>query len=399
MDWDEADMRCLDALEQVKGVLSGYDAYLSTSLGNTASETIADEMSVIIVYVAIIVVAVLLFTSETYAEVPVLLLTFVSAAVIQMGTNFFLGTISFVSNSVTIVLQLALSVDSAIFFYHRYREEHEVLPAREAVIVARSKAIPELSASSLTTIGGLFAMTLMQFKLGPDLGIVLIKAIVISLLTVFLLMPGLLMLFSGLMDRTGHRVFVPKIPFVGKLAYATRKIVPPVFLAAVIAAAVIAGDCPYVYGYSTLTTPIQNDTQIAQQMIEDNFGGSNMVALWSRPAITRRRGSCCARWRTGKRWTPPWGLPMWKPWTVIGSPTGLPLGSFPNCWTWTMRRPSCSTPPMPPATRTMPRSSTGSPPTVFPSSIWFASSMMRWIRAISPWRPICAAPWKRPMNR
>ena len=86
---------------QVKGVLSGYDAYLSTSLGNTASETIADEMSVIIVYVAIIVVAVLLFTSETYAEVPVLLLTFVSAAVIQMGTNFFLGTISFVSNSAT----------------------------------------------------------------------------------------------------------------------------------------------------------------------------------------------------------------------------------------------------------------------------------------------------------
>ena len=279
LDWDEADMRCLDALEQVKGVLSGYDAYLSTSLGNTASETIADEMSVFIVYVAIIVVAVLLFTSETYAEVPVLLLTFVSAAVIQMGTNFFLGTISFVSNSVTIVLQLALSVDYAIIFCHRYREEHEVLPAREAVIVALSKAIPELSASSLTTIGGLFAMTLMQFKLGPDLGIVLIKAIVISLLTVFLLMPGLLMLFSGLMDRTGHRVFVPKIPFVGKLAYATRKIVPPVFLAAVIAAAVIAGDCPYVYGYSTLTTPIQNDTQIAQQMIEDNFGGSNMVAL------------------------------------------------------------------------------------------------------------------------
>lgn len=166
LDWDEADMRCLDALEQVKGVLSGYDAYLSTSLGNTASETIADEMSVIIVYVAIIVVAVLLFTSETYAEVPVLLLTFVSAAVIQMGTNFFLGTISFVSNSVTIVLQLALSVDYAIIFCHRYREEHEVLPAREAVIVALSKAIPELSASSLTTIGGLFAMTLMQSSSG-----------------------------------------------------------------------------------------------------------------------------------------------------------------------------------------------------------------------------------------
>ena len=79
--------------------------------------------------------SVLILTSQTYAEVPVLLITFIAAALLNMGTNFLLGTISFVSNSVTIVLQLALSVDYAIIFCNRYKEEHEKLPTREAVIV------------------------------------------------------------------------------------------------------------------------------------------------------------------------------------------------------------------------------------------------------------------------
>ena len=86
-----------------------------------------------------------------------------------MGTNFLLGTISFVSNSVTIVLQLALSVDYAVILLNRYKEEHASYEAREAVIIALSKAIPEIAGSSLTTIGGLIAMTFMQYQMGPDL--------------------------------------------------------------------------------------------------------------------------------------------------------------------------------------------------------------------------------------
>ena len=104
-----------------------------------------------------VVVGVLLLTSQAYAEVPVLLLTFGSAALVQMGTNFLLGTISFVSDSVTVVLQLALSVDYAVIFLNRYKEEHRALDIREADIVALSKAIPEICSSSLTTVGGLIA--------------------------------------------------------------------------------------------------------------------------------------------------------------------------------------------------------------------------------------------------
>lgn len=277
--YDEKDGRCLDTLEEVKETLSGRDLYVSTSLGNTLQETIDSEASVIMVYVAVIVVAVLVLTSQTYAEVPVLLLTFVTAMVLNTGTNFLLGKISFVSNSVTSVLQLALSLDYAVIFCNRYKEEHETLPIREAAIAALSKAIPEIGSSSLTTVGGLVAMIFMQFKIGPDMGVCLIKAILFALLAVFVVMPGLLVLFGPLMDRTKHKNFVPKIPFVGRFAHATRFIIPPIFIVVLLFGLHTSGDCPYVYGYGSIETPKLNESQIAEQMIGDTFAPTNMVAL------------------------------------------------------------------------------------------------------------------------
>ena len=278
-DHDEKEEACLEALDAVKASLEGCDYYLTTSLGDTQSELIGQEMNTITVLVAVVVVSVLLLTTQAYAEIPVLLITFLSAAIINMGTNFLFGTISFVSNSVTIVLQLALSVDYAVIFLNRYKEEHASLPAREAVIIALSKAIPEIAGSSLTTIGGLIAMTFMQYKMGPDMGIVLIKAIILSLCAVFLLMPGVIMLFSNLMEKTKHRNFIPDIPMVGRFAYASRYVVAPLFLVVIIAAYLVSKNCPYVFGYSTVTPPLQNRVQKAEEMQEDNFGASNMVAL------------------------------------------------------------------------------------------------------------------------
>lgn len=278
-DYPEEDDQCLEALDRVKEELSGYDTYVSTSLGNTEAEIIDQEVNMIMVYVAIIVVAVLIFTSQTYAEIPVLLLTFVISMVLNSGTNFLLGTISFVSNSVTSILQLALSLDYAIIFSNHFREEHETMPLKEAVVEALSKSIPEISSSCLTTVGGLVAMMFMQFRIGPDMAICLIKAIAYSILSVFLVMPGLLMLFGPWMDKTVHKNFVPKIPFVGKFAYKTRKIIPPLFLVLVVLAFHYSNLCPYAYGMDSIKTPKLNDVQIATNMIKDNFTDSNMVAL------------------------------------------------------------------------------------------------------------------------
>ncbi|MCR5748216.1 MAG: MMPL family transporter, partial [Lachnospiraceae bacterium] len=97
--------------------------------------------------------------------------------------------------------------------------------------------------------------------------------------SVFTFMPGLLMIFGPWMDKTKHKSFIPKIPFVGKYAYYTRFFVPPLFLFVVIAAMIVSSKCPYVYGYSTLTTPIKNEIQIADEMIEETFGAENFIAI------------------------------------------------------------------------------------------------------------------------
>ncbi len=277
--YGEKDDRCLEALEKLKGELSEYDLFVSTELGDQASETIAHEMVFITIYVAIVVLAVLLFTSDSYAEVPVMVMTFLTSAALADGTNFLLGTISFVSDSVTIVLQLALSVDYAVILLNRYKDELKRTDPRSADIIALSKAIPEIASSSLTTIGGLIAMMFMQYGLGPDLAVVLIKAIMLSLLTVFLLMPGLIMLFSDLMKKTTHKNFVPKIPFVGKFAYATRRFMPLLFVVLIIGAYYYSSHCPYVYGYSTLSTRLQSEKDKIDELIDTTFTSPNMVAL------------------------------------------------------------------------------------------------------------------------
>ncbi len=278
-DYDENDGECLTALDEVKAALADYDLFVSTELGNTLQETIDAEVSVIMVYVAVIVVVVLLLTSQTYGEVPVLLMTFVTAMLLNQGSNFLLGKISFVSNSVTSILQLALSLDYAVILCNHFKEQHETLPIREAAIMALSRSIPEISASSLTTVGGLAAMLFMQFKVGPDMGICLIKAILYALFSVFVLMPGLLVLFGPLIEKTRHKDFIPKISFVGRIDYATRHVVPLVFIAVALLGLHFSNKCPYAYGYSSLTTPKLNESQIADNMVADNFTSSNMLAL------------------------------------------------------------------------------------------------------------------------
>ena len=216
-------------LENLLSGLSGYDVYYSSDIGQEERDAsdLNNDMILILCLAAVVIVAVLLFTSTTYAEIPVYLMTFIVAAILNKGTNFWFGTISFVTNSIAVVLQLGLAVDYAIILAHRFMEEHESKDAREAVIVALSKAIPEISSSSLTTVSGMVAMMFMQFRIGYDMGIILAKSIIFSMVAVFFLMPGLLLTFSKAIDNTHHKSFVPKITAVGRFCVATRYIVPP----------------------------------------------------------------------------------------------------------------------------------------------------------------------------
>lgn len=270
---------CAQTVQALRDLLDGSGAYIYSTEGYSISDQINGEVRGLLVIVAIILVTVLTFTSSTYAEVPILLITFLAAALINKGTNFIFGTISFVSNAVAILLQLAMSVDYAIIFCNRYKQAHETLPVREAVIESLAKSITVISSSSLTTVAGLVAMTFMKFGLGRDLGIVLIKAIFISLLTVFLLMPGLLLKLGPAMDKTKHRNFVPKVSGIGRLAWRTRRVVPLVFAAVLVVACIGTNRVSYVYSEAPLKTHNADVNRTASQAITADFGDETVLAV------------------------------------------------------------------------------------------------------------------------
>lgn len=317
-DAEVGDERAENALQEIRDELEGsYDTSIYSEVGYDSSADLQSEMLVIVIIAAIIIVVVLTLTSRSYAEVPVLLMTFGAAALLNMGTNFLCGTISFISNSVTVILQLALAIDYAIILCHRFSDEHETLPTREACIAALSKAIPEISSSSLTTISGLAALAFMHFGIGRDLATVLIKAILFSMLCVFTLMPGLLVLFSKLIDKTRHKNLIPKITAVGKFDIKTRFIIPPIFGVIIVAAAVFANLCPYCYTYTDLVTAKQSERQIAYQKIKT----PSVPATWWPPLCRRAtmspRAGSSTSWTPAPRSNPRWVWPTLKRWTAI----------------------------------------------------------------------------------
>lgn len=267
------------AMEEVRRLLAGYDASVSTTIGYDENEMLQTEMTNILIVAILIILVVLTLTSRAYAEVPVLLLTFGAAALMNMGTNFLCGKISFISNSIAVVLQLALAVDYAIILCHRFSDEHETKPAVESAIAALSKAIPEIGASSLTTISGLGALAFMRFSLGADMSLVLIKSIFLSLLSVFTLLPGLLVMFSPLIDKTKHRKLLPPITIIGKLSVKVRHVLPPVFALLLVGAFYLSSWCPYCYSYNNVETAKMSERQQAAFRIRDTFGENNMAAI------------------------------------------------------------------------------------------------------------------------
>lgn len=282
-DGDADDERAVNAYNAVIKILddSGYAYVVPTPLVDDYADTLASEMLIIIAIAAAVIILVLLFTSKSFAEILAFPVVFIVAAVLNMGTNQWLGTISFVSNTVCIILQLALAIDYAIILCHRFTEEKDKGEgsAEDAMIIALSKAIPEISSSSLTTVSGLVALMFMQLKLGYDLGLVLAKSIICSLITVFLLMPGLLMLLTKLMDKSRHRNFVPKIKFWGSGVIKARYVLMPVFAILFAVGATLSQQVTYVYSTGAIDTSRPTETRIAQEQCQDVFGYDTMFVI------------------------------------------------------------------------------------------------------------------------
>lgn len=273
------DKSALDAVEKIRFILLDYDSAIDTQVGYDENTAIGEELTTILILLIIIILIVLTLTSRSYAEILVLLLAFGAAAILNLGTNFIFGKISFISNAIAVVLQLALAIDYAIILCHRFSDEHETKGTREACISALAKSIPEITASSLTTICGLAALAFMKFSIGLDMSMVLMKSIFLSLLSVFTVMPGLIMVFSGLIDRTRHKRLIPNITFLGKFAVKVRYVMPVLFVLVLIGSFYLSSQCPYCYSYTDLKTSKSTERKEEHFAVNDVFGVNNMVAI------------------------------------------------------------------------------------------------------------------------
>lgn len=267
------------AIADVRTALKDYDAWFYTTVDKDDAADLQDDMKVILVIAVIIIVGVLLFTSGTYMEIAIFMLVFGMAALLNMGTNFIFYNISFVTNAVATVLQLAMAIDYAIILFHRFMEEKGKVNTREALVRALEKGIPEISSSSLTTMAGMVALMFMQFGIGLDLGRVMIKAILLSMLSVFGFMPGLIMLWEKQIDRTLHKSFVPNIEFWGKIVLAIRHVTLPVFAVVMVVACFLSINCNYIYDNSSVESAKMNEYMTAKREISKVFDLDNTLAV------------------------------------------------------------------------------------------------------------------------
>lgn len=276
----EQEERIKTALDQCREIVEEYDYYIDTLIGYDLVKEIAGQMDTILIVAILIIIGVLVFTSKSYFEVVVFLIVFGVAAVLNMGTNYLLGEISAITNSIAIILQLALAIDYAIIFCHRYQEDREVCDtAKEALIESLAKSIIEISSSSLTTVSGLLALTLMQFRIGYDLGIVLTKGILCSLITVFLLMPGLIMLFNKQIDKMKHKNLVPDISGWGRFLVRTKGIFAISLILVIPIAFYVSNKCDYVFAEKSIDAIRESDKRKAQNKIATTFERTEAIAL------------------------------------------------------------------------------------------------------------------------
>ena len=261
--------------------LIGDDNSMAGAAINTAiaAQATNKEVKNIIFLVIPICLAVLFLTSSSWIE-PILLLGSIGVAILlNKGSNLMFGTISFVTNAAGGVLQLAVSMDYSIFLLHRFQEMREEGQApKEAMINALCKSTGSILSSGLTTVIGFAALILMRFKIGPDMGLAMAKAIFISLVTVFVLFPVILLYCYPLIDKTAHKSLLPNFEKFGR--FVTKLMVPAVlvFVLFIIPCNLGQKENFFSYGSSQI---FSTDTQIGSdtKKIEDIFGKSNNLVL------------------------------------------------------------------------------------------------------------------------
>ena len=267
------------AIDDMKEITGEKGCYVGMAVQDkSVAKNVRSEMQMILVIGVFMIFLVLCLTTNSWVE-PFLYLTVMGVAVvINKGTNLFLGEISFLTNSVSAVLQLAVSMDYSIFLIHAFtRYKKAGMGQTEALRAAIDEALNSIFASSLTTIVGFIVLVFMRFSIGYDMGIVLAKGIVCSLLTVVLFMPAMIIRLAGWMERTAHRPFLPEFDRLSRGIYRVRYLVLAIVAVLVLPAYTAQGMNSYMYGNDAVGAGEGTEVYADEQEIDRIFGRSNMM--------------------------------------------------------------------------------------------------------------------------
>ena len=286
-DYDTLTMDAIGAMRELK-VPEGCTVRI---IGNAATtynsiQSVNSETGKSMIVAGIIVVIILLLTTTAYWEPVLLLLTIGAAILLNMGTNGIVGYItgvngiSYMTQGVSSVLQLALTMDYSIYLLHRFKQERRGgISSEEAMINALTASFSPVSASSLTTIASFVALMFMSYRLGLDMGLVLAKGVVLSIIAVFFLMPALILYTEKLIDKTEHKTFNMTFRKFSKGLVKSRFYVPFIILALVIPCVYFQAQNEFTYGPEASLGGEGSELYQDKRDIEEVFGKQNQAIV------------------------------------------------------------------------------------------------------------------------
>lgn len=281
--FDEGDTakRTSRAVDEIRDLLGEKGCYTGMAVQNKSlKENIESEMQLIMLVAVIMIFTILCITTAAWSEPFLFLIVMGVAILLNQGTNIFLGTVSFLTNNVAMVLQLATSMDYSIFLLDAFeRERKKGLGNKEAMTNAIDAAINSIFASSLTTVVGFLALVSMKFSIGFDMGLVLAKGIVFSLLTVVFFMPAMILKFADWNEKTAHRPFLPAFNRLSRGIYRFRYAALIIMALLVPPAYVAQGMNDYLYGNSAVGASEGTRVYEDEKEIAAIFGRSNMLLV------------------------------------------------------------------------------------------------------------------------
>ncbi len=269
-----------EAINAVRAVIGSENAMTGNAVVTAVAITgTIIEVALVTIIAVLFVYLVLIITTTSWMEPLLVMAGLAVAAIINAGSNIIFGEISFVTNAASAILQIAVSLDYSVFLIHRFEEcQKEISDPEEAMVEALSKSAGSILSSGLTTVIGFIALMFMQFGIGMDLGRALAKGVAISIITVFVFMPSIILSANKKIKSTRHKSFLPDFKGFGRLIYRAMLPMVCIFVIAVVPGFLAYNSNDFYYGYSNIYGP---GTQLYRDTaaIEQRYGKSDTYAI------------------------------------------------------------------------------------------------------------------------